>query len=73
MWEVPLGEKTGNVVNNILAQTSKPELAQYLRAALFSPNIASLLEAIKQGFLKTWLDLTEKLIRKMHYACSVYL
>ena len=55
MWEVPLGpQQSENVVNNILAQTSRPELSQYLHAVLFSPTKATLLKAIKQGFLKTW-------------------
>ena len=59
MWEVPLGpQKSENVVNNILAQTSKQELAKYLHAALFSPIAASLLKEIKQGFLKSWPGLT---------------
>ena len=31
MWEVPLGtQQSENVVHNILVQTSKTELAQYL-------------------------------------------
>ena len=64
MWEVPLGpKKSKNVVNNILAQTSQSELAQYLHAALFIPTTSSLLNAIKQGFLKTWPGLTENLIK----------
>ena len=59
MWEVPLGaQQSENVVNNILVQNSKPELAQYLHAALFSPDTASLLKAILQGFLKTFPGLT---------------
>ena len=45
-------------------QTTKPELAQYLHAALFIPTTAILLKAIKQGFLKTWPGRTEKLIKK---------
>ena len=54
MWEVPLGpQQSETMVNNILAQTSKLELGQYLHAALFSLNTASLLKAIKQVFLKT--------------------
>ena len=53
-----------NVVNNIMAQTSKPELANYLHSARLSRTTASLLKAIKQGLLKTWLGLTEKLIKK---------
>ena len=65
MWEVPLGtQHSENVMNNILAQTSKPEPAQYLHAALFSPTTASLIKAIKQGFLNTWPVFTEKLIKK---------
>ena len=65
MWEVPLGpQQSENLVNIILAQTSKPELAQYLYAAILSPTTESLLKAIKQGFLKTWPGLTEKLIKK---------
>ena len=65
MLEVPLGpQQSENMVNNILEQTSKPELYLYLHAALFSPNTASLLKEIKQGFLKTWPGLTEKLIKK---------
>ena len=65
MWEFPLGtQKSENLVENILAQTSKPELAQYLHAEIFSPTTASILKAIKQGILKTWPGLTEKLIKK---------
>ena len=65
MWEVSLGpQQPENVVKKILAQTSKPEIAQYLHAARFNPITASLLKATKQGFLKTWPGLTEKLINK---------
>ena len=65
MWEVPLGtQQSENLVNNILEQTSKPEPSQYLHEALFIPTASSLLKATKQGFLKTWPDLTEKLIKK---------
>ena len=62
---MPLGlQQPENVVNKILAQTSKLELAQYLHALLFSPFTASLLKATKQGFLKTCMGLTDKLIQK---------
>ena len=65
MWEVPLGtQQSETVANNILGKTPKPELAQYLHAALFSPTTKILIKAIKQSFLKTWLGLTEKLINK---------
>ena len=60
MWEVPLGpQQSENVVKNILVQNSKPELAQYLHAALFSSTAASLLKATKQGLLNTWTGITE--------------
>ena len=52
------------LVNNILAQNSKPELSKYLYAALFSPTTSSQLKAIKQGFMKTWPGITEKLFNK---------
>ena len=65
MWEVPLGpQKLENLLNKILAQTSKPELAKFLHAALFIPTKASLLKVIKPCFLKTWPGLTTKLINK---------
>ena len=63
MWGVPLDtQQPAAVINKIMAQTSKPELSQYLHSALFIPTKAMLIKAIKQGFLKTWLGLTEKLI-----------
>ena len=65
MWEVPLeSQQSENLVNNIMSQTSKPELARYLHAALFISTAASILREIKQGFLKAWPGLTEKLIKK---------
>ena len=45
-------------------QTTKPELAQYLQAALFSPKTAKLLKLIKQDFLKNYPGITLKLIKK---------
>ena len=65
IWEVPLGtQQSEKVGNKILGKTSKQELAHYLHASILSPTAASLLKATKQGFLKTWLGLTEKLINK---------
>ena len=58
MWELPLeNQQPSAVINKILAQTLKTELAQYFHVALFIPTTASLIKAIKKGFLKTWLDL----------------
>ena len=46
MWEVPLGsQQSENLVNNLMAKTSKPELDQYLYSALFSPTKAILLKS----------------------------
>ena len=52
------------MVNNLLAQISKSELAQYLHAAILSPTTANILKVIKKGLLKTWLGITEKMIKK---------
>ena len=52
MWEVPLDTQQSKiVVNRILFQTTKPELAEYFCAILFivTKNL---------GFLNTWLVLT---------------
>ena len=52
---MPLGtQQPENVVNNVLEQTYKLELSQYLHAEIFSPTAAIILKAIKQGLLKTW-------------------
>ena len=49
MWEFPLGpQQEENVLNNILEQTSKPELSQYLHASLFSPTTSIILREIKR-------------------------
>ena len=65
MCEVTLiTQQSKPAVNNILDQTTKPELAKYLHAVLFSPTITSLLEAIKKGLLKKWMGFTEGLIKK---------
>ena len=65
MLEVPLKtQQPSNVINKIIAQTSKLELAHYLHAALFISTTASLIKDIKQGLLKTWPGFTKKLIKK---------
>ena len=65
MWEVTLETQQSEVVtNNILYQKTKPELAQYLHAALLIPKTESLLKAIKQDLLKTWTGLTGNIIKK---------
>ena len=65
MWEVTLKKKQSEAVtNNIMSQTTKPELAQYRHISLFIPTTGSLLKSIKKGFLKTWPGLTKNLIKK---------
>ena len=65
MWEVPLEIKQSEIVeNNILVQTTKPELAQYLHATLFIPKTTSLLKAIKLGLLETYPGLAEGVLKK---------
>ena len=62
---VPLDtQQSESVINNIMAQTSKPELAHYLHAALFIPTKSSILKATKHVFLKTWPGHTKKLIKR---------
>ena len=64
MWEVPLETQQSNiVVDNILAQTTKPELVQYFHVALFSLTSRTLLKSIKLGYLKTRPGLTEGLVK----------
>ena len=65
MWGISLQtQQSEAVTNNIMDQTTKSELAQYLHAVLFSLTTSILLKAIKQGLLKTWTGLTENLIKK---------
>ena len=52
------------VVNNIMDQTTKPELEHYFYATLFTPETKILVKAIKKGFLKTFPDPTGGLTKK---------
>ena len=47
-----------------MSHKNRPELVQYLHAALFSSITEILLNSIKQGLLKTWTGLTSNLIKK---------
>ena len=59
MWEVPLETQQSNiVVDNILVQTTNPELVQYFNAVLFSQATTRLPKAIKLGYLKTCPGIT---------------
>ena len=57
MWGFQLSatkykDNTKAKAQNLMAQATKPELASYYNAALFSPTNTSLLKAIKQVLLK---------------------
>ena len=65
MWEVPLEtQQAESMTNNIMEQTSKPELVQYLHTELLIPTKAIPLKSIKQGLLKTCTGLTKNLIKR---------
>ena len=71
MYKVPLETQQSEIVaNNILAQTTKPELEQYLHAAIFILTTTILLKATKLYFLKTCTGLIEGLIKKHLYILS---
>ena len=64
MGEVPLEtQQSEAVINNNISQTTKLELAHYLRETIFISTISSLLKEVKQSFLKTSSGLTENLIK----------
>ena len=64
MLEVSLDiQQPAAVINYIMVQTSKPELPQYLHAALLIPTAASLIKTTKESFLKTWPRLTKNSLR----------
>jgi hypothetical protein len=52
------------VANNVYELRNTGALVNYLHKALFSPTKSALLQAVKNGHLITWLDLTEKAINK---------
>ena len=47
-----------------MAKITKPELAQWYHATVFSPVKQTLLQAIKKGYFTTWTNLTIVLINK---------
>ena len=64
IWKVPLETQQSKIaVKHIMSQTTKPELAQYFHATPFIPTQTSLLKAIKIGFIKTCIVLTEGIIK----------
>ena len=47
-----------------IEKTSMKDLAQYIHACAYSPTKSTFLEAIKNGYFKTWPGLTYDLINK---------
>ena len=70
MWELQLQQKEPRV-NNALANATKPELVAYYHAAMFSPVKSTWLKAIKKGWLKSWPNLTEDIVKK-HFEKSIH-
>jgi hypothetical protein len=68
LWRINLRhEKPQHAIsmaNNVYELRSTGELVNYLQKAMFSPTTSSLLQAVKNGHLITWPDLTEKAICK---------
>ena len=65
MWEVPLDTQQSNImVNNILVETTKPELSLYFHAALSIPMKTSLLKSINMSYLNTLPGPTNRFIKK---------
>jgi hypothetical protein len=79
MWEIDLGRtsspKQSNnqalpVINNVLAEATKPQLIQYYHAACFSPVQSTWIKAIQRGAFKSWPGLTVDAVRK-HFTKAV--
>ena len=70
MWQVQLNPPqtistpTQKSENTLIAERTKPELAQWYHAKLFIPIKHTIIQAIKKGYFSTWTNLTSKLINK---------
>ena len=68
MWQVkltppqPSPTHTHKSENTLIAERTKPELAQWYHATLFIPVKQTLIQEIKKGYFSTWTNLTIKLI-----------
>jgi hypothetical protein len=68
LWRINL-QQTNNhipepIANNVYELRNKGALVHYLHKALFSPTKSAMLQAVKDGHLITWPDLTEDAINK---------
>jgi hypothetical protein len=68
LWRINLRKESQHpqqaISNNVYALSNTGALVNYLHKALFSPTKSALLQAVKNGNLKTWPGLTEKVINR---------
>jgi hypothetical protein len=68
LWRIKLHKEHQQpqmaVANNVYELRNTGALFNYLHKAMFSPTKYALLQAVKNGHLVTWPDLTEKSINK---------
>jgi hypothetical protein len=68
LWRINLIQDNQHVhqavANNVYDLRNTGALIHYLHKALFSPTKSALLQAVKNGHLMTWPDLTEDAIHK---------
>jgi hypothetical protein len=68
LWQINLRKEHQqpelSVANNVYELRNTGALVNYLHKAMFSPTKSALLQAVKNGHIVTWPDLTEKAINK---------
>jgi hypothetical protein len=68
LWRINLREEyqqhPHEVANNVYELRNIGALVNYLHKAMFSPTKSALLQAVKNGHLRTWPGLTEQAINK---------
>jgi hypothetical protein len=68
LWRINLKHTVKHIpdpiANNVYELLNTGALVHYLHKALFSPTKAAMLQAVKDGHLITWPDLTEEAINK---------
>jgi hypothetical protein len=68
LWRIKLRKEhkyhPHEVANNVYELCNTGALLNYLHTAMFSPTKSALLQAVKNGHLKTWPGLTEQAINK---------
>jgi hypothetical protein len=68
LWRIKLMQENTHIpkhiANNVYELCNTGDLVNYLHKALFIPIKSALLQAVKDGHLVTWPDLTEEAIHK---------